>query len=439
MIDLLFGMSFLIFPFMVTYLLYCANVEIIKLNISNFLLLNLFVFSYFGILPLFYKLDSYRVEMGVTSSETLFTLYLFAMLAISFYALGLMLASRVKVTTDKKLPVFIENDKLIFFIMACSLPLFAATIYSYVSSLKSVALFIALQLVSGDSVLSRSDMSNGFDGYHWFKLINQDVLIFMLLWSYAKTFSNSSFNYIFYILLLMATFSVILTTEKAPFIWLIASLFAVKVFIKNDRMPPLKSLLIFGSFSLLVMTAFYASFMNMGFDRLGDAFFSIFSRLFAGSIQPAYHYLDYFSVNNYLLGASFPNPGGLLPFNNFYLTQEIMDFVKPSNALLGIKGTMPTVFWGEAYANFGTLGVMFISFFIAFSLKCVDNYFDGRNLSSVGLALYVWIIFHFKDLSVTGFSQYLVDNYLVLIFIIYTIMRFLIFRKVNESSPLNAY
>ena len=113
-----------------------------------------------------------------------------------------------------------------------------------------------------------------------------------------------------------------------------------------------------------------------------------------------------------------------------------MQFVKPES---NIQGSMPTVFWGEAYANFGPIGIIFFSFFIAFFLKCVDNYFDVKMLSSLGLALYIWIIFHFKDLSVTGFSQYIVDDYFLSILVAYTLMRYLIFRKINDGSPSNAH
>ena len=436
MIDFLFGLSFLVFPIALIYLLHCARVDLTKINISNFLLLNLFVFSYLGILPLFYKLDSYRVEMGVTSTETLLYLYFFSMLSLSFFVLGLICASRVIVFSGRKYVAFAEKDRLIFFIMVSTIPLFAITLYTYVFSLKSVALFIALQLVSGDAAVSRGEMSNGYEGYHWFKMINQDFLIFMLLWSYIKAYSNAHFKSIFYILLGMATFSVMLTTEKAPFIWMFAALLLVRYILTSEGTAKIRSILAFLGFSLIALTIFYATFMGMGFDRLGDAFLSIFSRLFAGSIQPAYYYLEYFSVNNYLLGSSFPNPGAILPFNHFYLTQEIMQFVKPES---NIQGSMPTVFWGEAYANFGPMGIIFFSFFIAFFLKCVDNYFDVKMLSSLGLALYIWIIFHFKDLSVTGFSQYIVDDYFLSILVAYTLMRYLIFRKINDGSPSNAH
>ena len=125
MIDFLFGLSFLVFPIALIYLLHCARVDLTKINISNFLLLNLFVFSYLGILPLFYKLDPYRVEMGVTSTETLLYLYFFSMLSLSFFVLGLICASRVIVFSGRKYVAFAEKDRLIFFIMVSTIPLFA--------------------------------------------------------------------------------------------------------------------------------------------------------------------------------------------------------------------------------------------------------------------------------------------------------------------------
>ena len=108
-----------------------------------------------------------------------------------------------------------------------------------------------------------------------------------------------------------------------------------------------------------------------------NAIASVFSRTFTGQIQPAYHYLEFFPMHHdFLWGRSFPNPRGILPFEPYRLTVEIMNWRFPDLVKRGVVGSMPTTFWGELYANFGTLGVITIPFFVGiviYLLACFVN------------------------------------------------------------------
>ncbi len=54
---------------------------------------------------------------------------------------------------------------------------------------------------------------------------------------------------------------------------------------------------------------------------------------------------------------------GILPFEPFRMTVEVMNWVNPNSN--GVVGSMPTVFWAEAYANFGIIGVCIVPFLLA--------------------------------------------------------------------------
>ncbi len=74
---------------------------------------------------------------------------------------------------------------------------------------------------------------------------------------------------------------------------------------------------------------------------------------------------------------------------------------------------MPTIFWAEAYANFGLIGVYVIPFIIGIIVWIISFLMTKISNTPIKIALYIWLILHFKDLSITGFSGYIIDFYLI--------------------------
>lgn len=149
-----------------------------------------------------------------------------------------------------------------------------------------------------------------------------------------------------------------------------------------------------------------------GSASLTDALLAAFSRAFTGSIQPAYHYLEFFPVqHDFLYGRSFPNPGGLFPWEPYRLTEEVMAWVYPDD--VGVVRSAPTIFWAELYANFGVPGVALVPVFVGFALYvlalCVARLPDGP----VKTGYLVWLLLHFKNLAVSSFSGFMIDFYFV--------------------------
>ena len=127
--------------------------------------------------------------------------------------------------------------------------------------------------------------------------------------------------------------------------------------------------------------------------------------------------------HEYLLGRSFPNPGGLLPFEPFKLTVEIMDWKHPSLASKGIVGTAPTVYWGEMYANFGWLGIIIPPFFVGFYLHILSNLISKIENSPIKFGFLVWASMHYMHLSDTSLSGFIIDiMFAILLFVVFVIV-----------------
>jgi len=149
------------------------------------------------------------------------------------------------------------------------------------------------------------------------------------------------------------------------------------------------------------------------------------SRAFAGQIQPLYHYLEIFPMKvDYLLGRSLPNPMGILPFEHYNLTVEVMNIVQPWHLEMGVVGTMPTFFWGEMYANFGYFGVVLPPLIVGVVVCLFADLLDRLRPSPLVIAVIVWFALHIKNLSATSLSNYLLDfiSFSMLIFLLLSLL-----------------
>ena len=291
----------------------------------------------------------------------------------------------------------------------------------------NLALIVALQSLGQESVaLARSEMSNAFSGnYHWYKFFMRD-----LLYVAATSFFLISLNLKSYKIKLLALFSLLacifsslISGEKGIIIDLI-SIYLIGYFLFNkNKNFKFKHILFVVVLCSIILVVLYTLFMgNQGF---ASGIYSIFSRLLTGSLQPAYHYLEFFpKYQDFLFGRSFPNPLGIFPFEPYNLTFEVMNWVNPSplDLKLGIVGSMPTIFWGEFYANFGFASVVLGSVFVGLGLSIVDEFIDRRKNDPLIIAFCAWLIIHYKDLSITGISGFIIDFYLIILSLIVWIM-----------------
>ena len=161
----------------------------------------------------------------------------------------------------------------------------------------------------------------------------------------------------------------------------------------------------------------YVYFMNAPSLWMGIKY--TFSRIFVGPIEALYHYLEIFPKQiNFLWGRSFPNPGGLLPFEPFNLTQELSLIVFPKNELMGVVGSMPTIYWGEMYANFSYPGIIIPPFFIGYFLYWLNTIIFMLPMTPLVLSFFIWTILHYANLAVTSLSSFLIDTTMVIMILV---------------------
>jgi hypothetical protein len=179
----------------------------------------------------------------------------------------------------------------------------------------------------------------------------------------------------------------------------------------------------------------------MGADSWSSALYAVASRLLAGQLQGAYLYVEYFPLHqDWLWGLSFPNPAGIFPFEPYLLTQEMSNWYSPRDAKNGIQGSMPTVYWGEMYANFGLFGVLAFPGVVGYLLYAGNALLFTQKLTPVAVALFIWLLMHYLSLSGTSWSGFIIDIGLFVFVVIYWVVSKLvpnIFRNINKNRRMN--
>lgn len=426
--DTLFIVLFLFFPVLTFVLLQLSGFSLLRVGLPQFVVTALFVFSILGTLPLYFGWDEYYIKLGVTDKPLIFRMMLFSGYTMVFVTAGAIFGKKFfnKPAVVNQFEIIRINRSEVW-LMIIQFIAVLVVLSIYLSKISSVALFVALFENVSEAKVARSMMGNGFPGkYHWYSLVIHNlanILTFSFFSIYLLA-RKKVYLFAFVLTFLVSAFTALMATEKAPFAWLLIGLFLVYVLITSNGRYPFKKLTVFFPIVLTFMILSYVVFM--GFSELGQVFSSLFSRIFAGSIAPAYHYLEFFPQHQeFLFGASFPNPAGILPHQPFELTKEINNWLSPTMIESGIVGSMPTVFWGEAYANFSLAGVLIVPFIIGFLLYFIEVIISRFIDTPFKIGFYVWVLLHYKDLSVTGFSGYFIDFNLIVLALIFILITFI--------------
>jgi oligosaccharide repeat unit polymerase len=416
MLDILFVLLFFSFPFVVFKYMNTIGHNIFTISVPVFLMIAMFVYAYSGLLPLYFGWDEYRYSMGVQDRVLIFQVLIFSIISIVGLLAGFTYAKVVlKMNNFQKFDYIRQISRKELLVLVGLITFCFFVLFVYLSKIPNIALFVALSDGSNDAKLARSLMGNDFAGkYHWYSLVMHDlfnIVTFALFSAFLLT-KRKILLFFFLVAFLGNSFAAVMATEKGPFAQILIGLLLVYGITLLKGKIPIKATIILFTILFASLITFYIFFM--GSEDVFSAFGSIFSRALAGSVQPAYHYLEFFPQHQeFLMGRSFPNPGGILPIEPYRMTVEVMNWVNPNDK--GIVGSMPTVFWAEAYANFGILGVVFVPFMIGVVLYAVYYLIDKIENTPLKIGFFVWLMQHFQTLSKTGFSGFLIDFYLIML------------------------
>lgn len=416
MISILF-----ILTFSLTVLFFIALAKLVKINLFSPSIITIFfwmylVFAYLGIFALYFGLDEYRFILGVNDRLRILQLWFYSSVALLSIIMGFIFSNKLlsmdlkSSNLNKEQLSLTKSTKLVLLILFfVSIIVFLL----YLSKLPSIPIVSLLLGTSEGNLKSlRSAATNAFPGdYHWYSLFFNSIFCFLCYVTFAELLKkyNKVNIFIFLSVFAFTAFAAIVPTHKAPIIWILIGLIITYMIVRNKRFS-FKTIMLFTIISIPTLTFMYKFFMGYQDRTLFEIFNSILSRTFTGQITPAYFYLEIFPKKvDFLLGRSLPNPMGIFPWENYQINVEVMNYMNPHLIGSDIVGSAPTVYWAEAYANFGFFGIIVTSIIIGVLLYSIQYIVLSLPKSSLTIGLNTWLMLELQKLSITGISNFMLN------------------------------
>ena len=388
----------------------------LEINILNPTIFFIFLFQYLG-LGLTVLGWSPHDETHLTDEKIVIKIFENSSIVIILIIVGYLSGERYlknKINKGTKLILIDQKLEKIILSTMFAISIIFLTQYLNIIQIENVAIFNVLGIYDSENfALLRSDMTNNFPGkYHWFKLFIHEFIMIVTISLFINFLKDKTrFKFLMFSFgFIIATFTLTMALEKSLFIQYLIALFIAAYLIEKKQF--LRKVSILGTAVVLISGILYLSFHNL--ENYMVALNHTLNRVLISQWEGLYYYLKIFpSQINFLYGASFPNPGGIFPWEPISISQLVALILWGKSETIG---SIPTFFWGEMYANFGTIGVFVPPFFVGLVLFFVESVFRKFKFSAFVTSIYIWSILHYKDLAMTGLSSFVFDFYAFMVF-----------------------
>ena len=410
------------------YLLKAANGNLRLPSISNFFMYNYFVFCFIGATLLNLIYFDYQNSIGIYKRlDLVLNIWYYSVAGLFLIPFGMLIANNLtgykpKQTATKLFsqPIEIRSaDKSIKmgFITSMFFIVSVLAMIIFMTSLTSVPIISVFKGEIDDVILGqlRSEAGNDYQGgMERLNYIFRTLPVVILSILFFTRNINFKWKIFFFAVLFLNIFISIMELHKAPVIQLVMLL--ALTFIYEKRKLNMKLIVYGGLITAGAILLMYAFFAGLGDRGIAAVLIAPFNRIFIGQIWPFYFWQLYLESHGLLWGATFSNPGGLLPFENIVITKEINSIVFPELAKLGIVGSMPTVFFADWLINFGRAAALFSMVFFGCLIQFIEIFFVNKLSKSKSLifsGIYLFLIYYFSQFAGTTFTNLIFDIYLI--------------------------
>lgn len=378
-----------------------------KICLGPFLaLLGIFVFNIIG-------------SISIILDENLFTdRYYYTMLIVSMvcslYVLFLCL--------DKKMYAgFAEtmgDDKHTAFIFISFQWIIAVVIFFHYVKQHGLPPIFELDLHGNMDIYAiRGEKTTNVEGgIHWYRLAFGIIPPIVFIYSYLLRLIYTESRYyrlLFYVNTCLCVFFMSCTLGKSQILYLLLYVWIAQSMINNNNLSLRKAFLyiVCGAGSVAIMLRIYL----MDRSYIAVLYFLptyIYNRIFV-TYTKAHAYLVQMIpyTRDYFYGATFGNPGGLLPYEPVNLSQQLGWWAD------GTFGNYSMPCFSEGYANYGYIGIAFVLAIMFFQIFIIQKL--GRWMPKKVLFLALFILCSVKMLR---YAIEPIQSVLEIIFLMYLVV-----------------
>ena len=389
-----------------------GSLKITKLNMISAIYYYLLVFTFIGgSLTYLGMHDHYMVKQWVENPENIDRAYYamaYAMIMLPLmlvavkYFLGIFLRRReIREYARAEICVSGKRTWMFFFVLFLALVCAGATVY----------VFTHLGYNPVTALLKRQDLGvlrqagGAGGGNQYVKNLLMTALtpyISYLAYMYARITKEKKWIFLFLFLGILSVLVLTYDFQKAPVIMYMIGFYLLEVGMGN-----ILNLKWFRRLGIAAVALIIGYYLYSGLaDHLASVYKGPVGRIVFSQYSPLILHLDVFPEKmDFLNGASFNSwMSPLFPAAESLRSGRIvMELTNPDKVREGIAGVMNTLFIGEAWANFGTLGIIIAPIVFGLIIGLAATLIPAVKKTPVSILLYAQLTLTFMTFVEGGF------------------------------------
>lgn len=398
-----------------------GTMKINLINILSYSFYSLMLFEFIGVTLVFGGFRNHYLIRKISSDNIIFITYWATAYVMIILPLIIYLVNKYLYKIDKmdekyidniNKPVYQENkknqDRVYILVTLAMIICIIAIVYVF-SCVGYIPLMKYLD-TSFDFAKERIRIGRNFSGNIYIKNIVVLMVIPLLshiAYAYMRVTKEHRWKILFIILFIMSILAKTMDFAKAPIIYYICFFFIIETMLGNTQ--KLKTVLPYFVVAIVLVVILYATVANYS-----GKFFSLsngpISRVIISQAGTLFLHFDTFpNLSPYLRGHSFP------PFTKFIFGEGTYD-IRSGRTVMevynheaienGTAGVMSTMFLGEAYANFGWIGVIISPVLVGIILSSILAIYLKSKKTPLNIILYLESFIIFTTVLQAGFIDF---------------------------------
>ncbi len=401
-----------------------------KLNTISYVLYREIIPIVIGTLLVANNLVDNHYVITCISNETKIKGYLWVLYSILMMPLSMFMVNKIfNINMKKKFNEYLKKPlaeeynlqntkKFSVFFTVVSL----ATLTYIIIMSPYIPIFTAL--IKGDLVqasIERISVKRDFGGIIYIKnLLGLYLMPVFTYQSYVflKQYKTKFFKIIFFINFIATSFLFIYDTQKAPILIFLLGFLIVKVLVSGKL--KIIELFLISITALIVIIVLYIYIGGLKLSSLLRFDNTIMYRIFIGQISGYFLSLEWFpeiiKQNTSFIGIP-SNILKILDLPNIESARLLMMHFNPEGVKSGIAGLINSYYLGEAWANYGYVGLLISPVIVGFVIQTVHVFLIKSKKTAINIAFYATI--SIKWLITGGIVNFLYLKQLIFPFILY--------------------
>lgn len=420
-----------------------GTLKLTKLNMISALYYYILFFNLLGCSIIFIG-NSGHYDVQSFSTNLIFNTYYAVAYCVIIFPLFIFLTKKTcgKFKSSKSIDAFIAEKiqynrnmrpvQTLLLFMICVCLLSTTYVFITIGRLPLVDIFKVSDM--NEINILRQASGRFFTGNIYIKNILMIMLIPFLsyyTYIYYRLTLGKTWQLMFFLLALLSLIALTYDYSKAPVINYLIGIYLIDILmgrVYSGKQFRKLLLIILG-----IIIFFYVVMLKQGESTLFTVYFGPIGRVLFGQIIPLFFHFEVFPLRHpFLNGASFnswlsfiiPNASGIRS------GRIIMETYNPAGVEAGTAGVMNTLFIGEAYANYGIMGLLFSPIIFGIIIGLVSHFLPSLHKRPTTVLLYVELTMAYIGVLEGGFVEIFYSAHIIII-ILLTIILDLIAGKGN--------